>query len=67
MSQQVEVLNFSCWSREPDKRPSMSEVVDVMTDLINFFPGGQEKLSFPSHREKSRSDNFAFEASNTDR
>jgi len=45
----------------------MNEVVDAMTDLMNFFPGGQEKLIFPVHEVESSSDGSGYEVSNTDR
>ncbi|XP_059166329.1 mitogen-activated protein kinase kinase kinase 7-like isoform X2 [Physella acuta] len=40
----LEVLMTRCWSGNPSERPSMAEVVRVMTYMCQFFPGGDEPL-----------------------
>lgn len=39
--------NFSCWSKESSKRPSMHEVVLAMNELMPYFPGCDIPLVFP--------------------
>lgn len=37
-------LLFSCWSKDIHDRPSMNDIVYIMSKLIPFFPGGDEDL-----------------------
>ena len=39
-------LMTSCWADEPEKRPSMQYVVDVMNNLVEQFPGADEPLEY---------------------
>ncbi|CAL1527200.1 unnamed protein product [Lymnaea stagnalis] len=39
-----EVLMTRCWAGNPSERPSMAEVVRVMTHMYQFFPGSDEPL-----------------------
>ncbi|XP_077567606.1 mitogen-activated protein kinase kinase kinase 7 isoform X2 [Stigmatopora nigra] len=40
----IENLMTSCWSKDPSKRPSMEEIVKIMTYLMRYFPGSEEPL-----------------------
>ncbi|RUS78293.1 hypothetical protein EGW08_013957 [Elysia chlorotica] len=40
----LEILMTRCWSGNPSERPSMVEVVRVMTTIYQFFQGGDEPL-----------------------
>jgi len=51
----VEDLMTRCWSQDPDVRPSMDEVLQEMTDLLVFFPGGNDPLIFPHNSENDDS------------
>ncbi|XP_065584874.1 mitogen-activated protein kinase kinase kinase 7-like isoform X2 [Artemia franciscana] len=37
-------LMLSCWDKDPERRPSMAEIVKLMSHLYQFFPGGDEPL-----------------------
>ncbi|XP_020792627.1 mitogen-activated protein kinase kinase kinase 7 isoform X1 [Boleophthalmus pectinirostris] len=43
----IESLMTRCWSKDPSQRPSMEEIVKIMTHLMNFFPGSDEPLQYP--------------------
>nr|NP_001071829.1 mitogen-activated protein kinase kinase kinase [Ciona intestinalis]BAE06720.1 mitogen-activated protein kinase kinase kinase [Ciona intestinalis] len=51
--QPVESLMTRCWSAKPNERPSMDEIVVAMSDLMQFFPGGNSPLNFPLHDSDS--------------
>ncbi|XP_064303690.1 mitogen-activated protein kinase kinase kinase 7 isoform X6 [Phalacrocorax carbo] len=36
-----------CWSKDPSQRPSMEEIVKIMTHLMRYFPGADEPLQYP--------------------
>ncbi|XP_072264752.1 mitogen-activated protein kinase kinase kinase 7 isoform X3 [Pyxicephalus adspersus] len=36
-----------CWSKDPSQRPSMEEIVKIMTHLMQYFPGADEALQYP--------------------
>lgn len=40
----IETLMTRCWDRKPENRPSMEDVIEMMTNLIVFFPGGDLPL-----------------------
>ncbi|KAK3696940.1 hypothetical protein RRG08_023133 [Elysia crispata] len=40
----LEILMTRCWSGNPSERPSMAEVVRVMSTIYQFFQGGDEPL-----------------------
>lgn len=43
----LEVLMTKCWSGNTAERPSMSEVVRIMTYLFQFFQGADQPLTIP--------------------
>ncbi|XP_061494129.1 mitogen-activated protein kinase kinase kinase 7-like isoform X6 [Rhineura floridana] len=43
----IESLMTRCWSKDPSQRPSMEEIVKIMTHLIQYFPGADEPLQYP--------------------
>lgn len=42
----IEELMTTCWSKNPSERPGMDYVVEVMTELCKFFPGGDVPLDY---------------------
>ncbi|XP_059898339.1 mitogen-activated protein kinase kinase kinase 7 isoform X1 [Gadus macrocephalus] len=43
----IESLMTRCWSKDPTQRPSMEEIVKIMTHLMRYFPGSEEALQYP--------------------
>uniref|UniRef100_A0A7N6BE89 Mitogen-activated protein kinase kinase kinase 7 n=1 Tax=Anabas testudineus TaxID=64144 RepID=A0A7N6BE89_ANATE len=43
----IESLMTRCWSKDPSQRPSMEEIVKIMTHLMRYFPGCDESLQYP--------------------
>ncbi|KAM3602269.1 uncharacterized protein V6R79_001137 [Siganus canaliculatus] len=43
----IESLMTRCWSKDPSQRPSMEEIVKIMTHLMNYFKGSDEPLQYP--------------------
>ncbi|XP_056219383.1 mitogen-activated protein kinase kinase kinase 7-like isoform X1 [Seriola aureovittata] len=43
----IESLMTRCWSKDPSQRPSMEEIVKIMTHLMRYFPGFDEPLQYP--------------------
>ncbi|XP_029589792.1 mitogen-activated protein kinase kinase kinase 7 isoform X1 [Salmo trutta] len=43
----IESLMTRCWSKDPSQRPSMEEIVKIMTHLMRCFPGSDEPLQYP--------------------
>ncbi|KAM9783334.1 mitogen-activated protein kinase kinase kinase 7 [Neosynchiropus ocellatus] len=43
----IESLMTRCWSKDPSQRPSMEEIVKIMTHLMRYFPGSEEPLQYP--------------------
>uniref|UniRef100_A0AAR2KS44 Mitogen-activated protein kinase kinase kinase 7 n=1 Tax=Pygocentrus nattereri TaxID=42514 RepID=A0AAR2KS44_PYGNA len=43
----IESLMTRCWSKDPSQRPSMEEIVKIMTHLMKYFPGSEEPLQYP--------------------
>ncbi|XP_068087273.1 mitogen-activated protein kinase kinase kinase 7 isoform X2 [Hyperolius riggenbachi] len=43
----IESLMTRCWSKDPSQRPSMEEIVKIMTHLMQYFPGADEALQYP--------------------
>ncbi|XP_018427558.1 PREDICTED: mitogen-activated protein kinase kinase kinase 7 isoform X7 [Nanorana parkeri] len=43
----IESLMTRCWSKDPSQRPSMEEIVKIMTHLMQYFPGAYEALQYP--------------------
>lgn len=35
-----------CWDPEPEKRPSMADVVNDMNILCEYFPGGDKPIVY---------------------
>ncbi|KAK4874123.1 hypothetical protein RN001_013483 [Aquatica leii] len=44
----LEKIMKDCWDEDPSKRPSMEEVVEMMTSIARFFPGGDQPVIYPS-------------------
>jgi len=42
----LEDLMTTCWSKDVGVRPPMANVVDDMTELLPFFPGGDQPIKF---------------------
>ncbi|ODN06311.1 Mitogen-activated protein kinase kinase kinase 7, partial [Orchesella cincta] len=49
----------SCWDKDPNQRPSMERVAEVMGKLVEIFPGGDDPLKYPEKSDKQQ--NPAFE------
>ncbi|XP_059837382.1 mitogen-activated protein kinase kinase kinase 7 isoform X3 [Hypanus sabinus] len=45
----IESLMTRCWSKDPAQRPSMEEIVRIMTHLMKYFPGADEPLQYLCH------------------
>uniref|UniRef100_A0A3Q3GQ57 Mitogen-activated protein kinase kinase kinase 7 n=1 Tax=Labrus bergylta TaxID=56723 RepID=A0A3Q3GQ57_9LABR len=43
----IESLMTRCWSKDPSQRPSMEEIVKIMTHLMKYFKGSDEPLQYP--------------------
>ncbi|XDV42087.1 hypothetical protein PO909_010830 [Leuciscus waleckii] len=43
----IESLMNRCWSKDPSQRPSMEEIVKIMSHLMRYFPGSEEPLQYP--------------------
>ncbi|KAI1895813.1 hypothetical protein AGOR_G00110630 [Albula goreensis] len=43
----IESLMTRCWSKDPSQRPSMEEIMKIMTHLMKYFPGSDEPLQYP--------------------
>lgn len=52
----IEQLMTSCWSKDPLARPSMDEVVRIMTLLFQFFSGYEEPLQYSVGDEENASE-----------
>jgi len=68
----IEFLMTRCWSPVPEKRPSMDQIVDEMTHLLQFFPGGKTPLVFPAFSDNDSSlassgTSSSYDLTNTDR
>jgi hypothetical protein len=44
----LNVCSFSCWDKNPANRPSMEEVVHIVSQLFPFFSGYDEPVQYPS-------------------
>ncbi|XP_025099165.1 mitogen-activated protein kinase kinase kinase 7-like [Pomacea canaliculata] len=53
----LEVLMTKCWSGNPAERPSMSEVVRIMSHLFQFFHGADQPLTIPRNSNSMEDDN----------
>ncbi|CAH2043860.1 unnamed protein product, partial [Iphiclides podalirius] len=42
----IEQLMTQCWDKVPAERPSMAEVVEIMTALCAFFPGADTPIDY---------------------
>ncbi|TDH00034.1 hypothetical protein EPR50_G00183190 [Perca flavescens] len=43
----IESLMTRCWSKDPSQRPSMEEIVKIMTHLMKYFQESDEPLQYP--------------------
>ncbi|XP_063954739.1 mitogen-activated protein kinase kinase kinase 7-like isoform X2 [Lytechinus pictus] len=50
----LEKLMTRCWSSEAKMRPSMHEVVSIMSNLVVFFKGADQPLVYPQVTEEER-------------
>ncbi|XP_039980741.1 mitogen-activated protein kinase kinase kinase 7 isoform X3 [Xiphias gladius] len=55
----IESLMTRCWSKDPSQRPSMEEIVKIMTHLMRYFPGSDEPLQYPYHYSDEGQSNSA--------
>jgi hypothetical protein len=44
----LNICSLSCWDKNPASRPSMDEVVHIMSQLFPFFSGHEEPVRYPS-------------------
>ncbi|XP_059052627.1 mitogen-activated protein kinase kinase kinase 7 [Achroia grisella] len=42
----IEQLMTQCWHKVPAERPSMAQVVEMMTALCEFFPGADKPINY---------------------
>uniref|UniRef100_A0A7N8XY52 Mitogen-activated protein kinase kinase kinase 7 n=1 Tax=Mastacembelus armatus TaxID=205130 RepID=A0A7N8XY52_9TELE len=55
----IESLMTRCWSKDPTQRPSMEEIVKIMTHLMAYFPGSDEPLQYPyQYSDEAQSNSF---------
>lgn len=59
----IEQLMTQCWHRDPAERPSMSQVVDAMLCLCQFFPGADVPINYDDCEddEVSVEDEYAYD------
>ncbi|KAL4233613.1 Mitogen-activated protein kinase kinase kinase 7 [Mactra antiquata] len=55
----LELLMTRSWSKNPTERPSMAEVVRIMSHLFQFFSGAEEPLVYPAY-EDDESPDYTF-------
>ncbi|MBN3283439.1 M3K7 kinase, partial [Polyodon spathula] len=55
----IESLMTRCWSKDPSQRPSMEEIVKIMTHLMQYFPGSDEPLQYPCQNSDEGQSNSA--------
>ncbi|KAM4693775.1 mitogen-activated protein kinase kinase kinase 7 isoform 4-T4 [Discoglossus pictus] len=51
----IESLMTRCWSKDPPQRPSMEEIVKIMTHLMQYFPGADVSLQYPQYSDEGQS------------
>ncbi|XP_053610521.1 mitogen-activated protein kinase kinase kinase 7 [Plodia interpunctella] len=49
----IEKLMTQCWHKVPSERPSMAEVVEMMSSLCEFFPGAELAIDYNDCEEES--------------
>jgi len=42
----IEKLMIECWDQNPSNRPSMEQVVEIITKICELFPGGDEPVRY---------------------
>lgn len=52
----LELLMTRCWSGKPAERPSMAEVVRIMSYLFQFFSGADKPLVYPEYPDNESLD-----------
>ncbi|XP_036269699.1 mitogen-activated protein kinase kinase kinase 7 isoform X4 [Pipistrellus kuhlii] len=60
----IESLMTRCWSKDPSLRPSMEEIVKIMTHLMRYFPGADEPLQYPCQYSDEGQSNSATSTGN---
>ncbi|KAL8564032.1 hypothetical protein ACOMHN_016321 [Nucella lapillus] len=56
----LELLMTKCWSGNPPERPSMSEVVRIMSHLFQFFQGADQPLTLHRNNSMDSDDDFSL-------
>ncbi|KAL0821858.1 hypothetical protein ABMA28_005262 [Loxostege sticticalis] len=51
----IEQLMTQCWHKSPSERPSMAEVVELMSALCEFFPGADTPIDYNDCEEDDTS------------
>uniref|UniRef100_UPI00358E65D5 mitogen-activated protein kinase kinase kinase 7 isoform X3 n=1 Tax=Myxine glutinosa TaxID=7769 RepID=UPI00358E65D5 len=59
----LESIMTRCWDGDPSKRPSMEEIVRIMRQLMQYFPGDDEPLQYPTYVPDVNLSNSSAEAS----
>ncbi|XP_022098175.1 mitogen-activated protein kinase kinase kinase 7-like isoform X7 [Acanthaster planci] len=54
----LEKLMTRCWAKEPRRRPSMEEVVGVMSNLIKYFRGYDQPLRYETTDTEANKPSF---------
>ncbi|XP_001604249.1 mitogen-activated protein kinase kinase kinase 7 [Nasonia vitripennis] len=62
----IEDLIVNCWSKVPDQRPSMNEVVDIMSDLLEFFSGHLKPIDYSHTNEMKKANKSESNGSSID-
>ncbi|OCT78257.1 hypothetical protein XELAEV_18029365mg [Xenopus laevis] len=63
----IESLMTRCWSKDPPQRPSMEEIVKIMTHLKQYFPGADVSLQYPcQYSDEGQSNSATSTGSCTD-
>jgi serine/threonine protein kinase len=61
----IERLMSACWDKDPNARPSMDKIVQVMSHLCEFFPGADEPLVYPTSPLGASTENADTEINGT--
>ncbi|XP_026756151.2 mitogen-activated protein kinase kinase kinase 7-like [Galleria mellonella] len=54
----IEQLMTQCWHKVPAERPSMAQVVELMTALCEFFPGADKPIDYNDCEEEDIDDHY---------
>ncbi|KAJ8675413.1 hypothetical protein QAD02_011199 [Eretmocerus hayati] len=56
----IEDLIVRCWDKDPEKRPSMDEVVKIMSQLLEFFSGHSEPIEYSPGNDTATDDDLEY-------